>query len=374
MPAPLLAGIRVLDLSRLLPGPFCTWLLQSHGAEVVKVEEPAGGDYLRWVPPFQGPFGAMFTALHRGKRSVTLDLRASGGQRALRALLPRFDVVLESFRPGVLARFGLAFEDLHREFPRVVFASLTGFGQDGPWAQAPGHDLNFQGLAGLLAPAARPGGVPTLPALPVADLAGGALTAAFTITAALLDRERHGQGALLDLSMTDGALALLYPFLACATAAGAPPPPGGDLLTGGQPAYGIYRCADGRLLTVAALEPRFWTRLRALTGLEGAAPDRGEIAAVLATRPRDAWVEALGEACVAPLLELDELLDHPLVQARGRVARAPGGLLGAPPLGALRDAPPPALGQHSREELEAAGVGFDALLAEKISSSPRARS
>ncbi|MFH1464877.1 MAG: CoA transferase [Pseudomonadota bacterium] len=144
------------------------------------------------------------------------------------------------------------------------------------------------------------------------------------------------------------------------------------MLTGGQPAYGIYRCADGRLLTVAALEPHFWARLRELAGLAGAAPDRDELAAVLATRPRDAWVALLGEACVAPLLELDELLAHPLVQARGRVALGPGGLTGAPPLGALLDAPPPALGQHSREELEAAGVDFDALQAAGISSSPRA--
>jgi alpha-methylacyl-CoA racemase len=366
----MLAGIRVLDLSRLLPGPFATWLLQAHGAEVVKLEEPRGGDYLRWIPPFEGEHGAMFTALNRDKRSVTLDLRQPEGQQALLSLLPRFDVVLESFRPGVLARFGLDFERLHQLHPRLVLASLTGFGQDGAWAGQPGHDLNFEGLAGLLAPAARSGGVPALPGLPVADLAGGSLMAAFTITAALLQRERTGRGARLDLSMTDGAATLIYPFVATTRAMPEPPPPGGDMLTGGHACYGVYRCADERLITVAALEPQFLKLLLQETGLGPAPPDRAALSAVFATQPRDHWVERLAPACVAPLLELDELLEGSLVASRGVLGLDEHGLWAAPPEGLPVRGPAPALGAHSRAELEAAGLDFEALRRAGISSEP----
>ncbi len=363
----MLEGVRVLDLSRLLPGPFATWLLQAHGAEVVKLEDPRGGDYLRWIPPFEGTHGAMFNALNRDKRSVTLDLREPAGQQALRALLPRFDVVLESFRPGVLARFGLDFATLAPEHPRLVLASLTGFGQSGPWAQEPGHDVNFQGLAGLLAPAARAGGVPALPALPVADLAGGALMAAFTITAALLQRERTGRGTLLDLSMTDGAATLLYPLLAPSLANPRTPPPGGDMLTGGQPCYGVYRCADDRMITLAALEPRFLDELRQRTGLEGT-PTRSQLEALFVTHDREHWVELLSGACVAPLLELEELLNDSLVASRGVLGRGEDGLWARPPAGEAVRGPAPKLGAHSRTELEAAGLDFEAILAAGVTS------
>ncbi len=365
----MLEGLRVLDMSRLLPGPFATWLLQAHGAEVVKLEDARGGDYLRWIPPFDGELGAMFTALNRDKRSLTLDLRHSEGQRALRALLPRYDVVLESFRPGVLARFGLDFQQLALEHPRLVFASLSGFGQTHAWAQQPGHDINFEGMAGLLAPGARLDGVPTLPALPVADLAGGSLMAAFTICAALLRRERTGQGRVLDLSMTDGAATLLYPLLATTLASAKPPPPGGDMLTGAHPCYGIYRCGDGRLLTLAALEPQFLKVLQDRTGLAGVAT-RQKLEALFLTQPRHHWVELLASACVAPLLELDELLEGSLVASRGVLGLGDHGLWACPPAGLAAKGPAPALGAHSRVELEAAGVDFDALRALKVSTEP----
>jgi alpha-methylacyl-CoA racemase len=369
----MLSGVRILDLSRLLPGPFATWLLQAHGAEVVKLEDPRGGDYLRWIPPFEGELGAMFTALNRDKRSLTLDLRQPGGQRVLRALLPRFDVVLESFRPGVLGRFGLDFDTLHQQHPGLVFASLTGFGQTGDWASQPGHDINFQGLAGLLAPASRTAGVPALPALPVADLAGGALMAAFTITAALLQRERTGAGARLDLSMTDGAAALLYPFVATSIATPEPPPPGGDMLTGGQPCYGVYRCADGGLITLAALEPQFQSLLCEATGLGPAPPTRDALTKVFATQPRDHWVEQLAPACVGPLLELEELLEGSLVASRGVLGRGEHGLWAAPPGGRPAKGPAPSLGAHSRMEFEAAGLDFEASQAAGVTSEPKGR-
>ncbi len=366
----MLSGVRVLDLSRLLPGPFATWLLQCHGASVTKLEDPTGGDYMRWIPPFDGELGAMFTALNRGKRSLTLDLREPSGQRAYRQLLPHFDVVLDSFRPGVMERFGLGHEQTREQFPSLVLASLTGFGNTGPWSQRPGHDLNFQALAGLLAPAARPDGAPSLTSVPMGDLAGGALMAAFTITAALLQRERTGRGTILDLSMTDGCATLLYPILAAHRAQARPPPPGADMLTGGHPAYGIYRCADGRLLTVAALEPQFWSKLRRLAGLETGTPNREEIARVLSTQPRDHWVEELEGCCVAPLLELDELLGHPLLTQRGVLEDRDGTLVFTPPAASPCVGPPPVLGADSRTTLEAAGLDFDALREEGATSGP----
>jgi len=367
---PMLEGTRVLDLSRLLPGPFATWLLAAHGAEVVKLEDPKGGDYLRWIPPFNGDLGAMFTALNRDKRSLTLDLRRPSGQEAFRALLPRFDVVLESFRPGVLARFGLDFGTLAAEHPGIVFASLTGFGQTGDWAQQPGHDINFQALSGLLASGARIDGIPALPALPVADLAGGALMTAFTITAALLQRERTGSGAVLDLSMTDGAASLLYPLLATTLTQAASPPPGQDMLTGGHPCYGIYRCSDDRLITLASLEPQFLAQLQQRTGLKGP-PSHDALVALFVTQPRDHWVQLLASACVTPLLELEELLEDSLVACRGVLGMGPHGLWACPPTGSPVKGPAPALGADSRQELGAAGVDFAALCAAGVTSEPR---
>ncbi len=365
----MLTGTRVLDLSRLLPGPMASWLLQAHGAEVVKLEDPKGGDYLRWIPPFEGEQGAMFAALNRGKGSVALDLRSAEGQAAFRALLPRFDVVMESFRPGVLARFGLDFQSLAEEHPRAVFVSLTGYGQEGPWARQPGHDINFQGLAGLLAPAARIEGVPTLPGTPVADLTGGALMTAFTVVAALLQRERSGEGAVLDISMTDGAAAMLYPLLAASLAFPQTPEPGAAMLTGGHPCYGIYRCADGRLLTLAALEPQFQTILQERTSLKGPAT-RAQLEQLFATEPRDHWVELLAEACVAPLLELDELLEGSLVASRGVLGRGTHGVWACPPGGQALDAPAPALGADTRRELAEAGIDAEPLIAAGAAAAP----
>lgn len=349
-----LEGVRVVDLSRLLPGPACTWYLYGLGAEVIKVEDPDGGDYLRHVPPY-GPdgMGAWFVALNAGKRSVALDLRRAEHRAGLRALLREADVLLEGFRPGVLARLGLDPDELTRTFPRLIVASLSGYGQSGPLAHEPGHDLDYCALAGLLSLAARHGGVPDVPGVQVADLAGGALTAALGITAALVERGRTGRGQWLDLSMTEGALALALPALA-ATWAGEPPKPGAEALSGGVPVYGMYRCADGGVLAIAALEPKFW---RALQAAVGEVPiERGALEALFLTRPRDAWVEILRGACAAPVLELSEVSEHPLHRARGAITgEGPARRLRPPFPGARVGASAPTLGQHTAAELRAAG-------------------
>lgn len=349
-----LEGLRVLDLSRLLPGPACTWYLYGLGAEIIKIEDPNGGDYLRHVPPMkEGGAGAWFEALNAGKRSVALDLRRPADRAALRALMAGADVLLEGFRPGVLARLGLDPTELAQSFPRLVIASLSGFGQTGPLADAPGHDLNYCALAGLMSLAARHGGVPDVPGVQVADLAGGALTAALAITAALVQRERSGRGQWLDISMTEGALALALPALA-STWAGEAPQPGAETLTGGLPVYGIYRCADGGMLAIASLEPKFW---QALSAVAGEVPlERAPLTALFLTRPRDAWVGLLREACVAPVLELHEVSEHPLHRARGAILGEGSARQLRPPFpGARVGARAPALGEHTEAELRSAG-------------------
>lgn len=353
-----LAGIRVIDLSRLLPGPACSWYLGGLGAEVVKIEDPAGGDYVRHVPPYDSRgLGLWFAALNGGKRSVALDLKRTSHRAALRALLAQADVLLEGFRPGVMARLGLDPAELVRSYPRLVVASLTGWGQTGPLADAPGHDLNYCGLAGALSLDARHEGVPDLPGLQVADLAGGALTAALAITAALYERERTGRGQWLDCAMLDGTLALVGHLVSAAAATGAGPAPGGETLTGAVASYGTYRAADGGLVALGALEPKFWAAFCAAVGAD-VPMEREAVAAVLARRARDEWASVGAGACLTPVLELHEVAAHPQIQARGLISgQGEQTRVRTPFPGAATPGPAPLLGEHTASALSA--VGYD---------------
>jgi alpha-methylacyl-CoA racemase len=324
-------GVRVLDLSRLLPGPFATLCLQGLGADVVKVEDPAGGDYLRHVPPLVGAHGAWFAALNRGKRSVALDLRGDPGREALHALLGDADVLVESFRPGVMGRLGLDPRGLRERYPRLVIASLTGWGQTGPWARLPGHDIGYMALAGMFADT-----VPTVPRMQWADVAAGGLTAALRIVDAVRERDRAGEGCWLDIAMLDGLVGLQQAQFA-RFAAGAPPD---VLLTGGADTYRFYACADGDV-AVGAIEPQFAARLG----------DLATLGARLAAMTREEAATRFGDACVVPVLRLDEVAAHPQVAARALFA---GGLPHAP-TGPVSGAVP-ALGEHTEAEL--ARVGY----------------
>lgn len=353
-----LDGIRIIDLSRLLPGPMCTWYLQGMGATVIKIEQPGQGDYLRLAPPYcSDGLGAWFSAINSGKRSVGLDLKKSAHLAALHALLADADVLVESFRPGVMARLGLAPEALCERYPRLVVCSISGFGQDGPLASMPGHDLGFMAVSGGLSLGAREDGIPAVPGLQVADQAGGALMAAFRISTALLAREKSGRGVWLDVSMTDGVLSLLAPVLAATAASGAAPVPGEEILSGGSPAYGLYRCKDGGVIALAALEPKFWAGLCAAVG-QDVPLDPGHISALMLTRDRDEWVELLGPCCVGPMLELDELLEHPHHRARGMFVGEGVDQRVRPPFPSgyeCTEQPAPTLGAHTSEELKRAG-------------------
>lgn len=368
-----LDGIRVLDLTRLLPGAFCTLLLADLGADVVKVEEPRSGDYMRWYPPLRDGQSVLFNALNRNKRSLALDLKQEAGRDLFLALAERADVVVEGNRPGVMDRLGLGWPVLHGRNPALVMASITGYGQDGPWSGRAGHDLNYMAVAGALSLNGRRGEPPHPLAVQVADIGGGGQAAATAILGALLAVARGGPGRFLDVSMTDGALSWLAVPLAQVHEQG-PIARGGHRLTGRYACYGVYECADGRYLSVGALEQKFWRALCETIGrpdlvevqyAEGEEQERvrGELAAVLATRTRDEWAAALREvdACCEPVLELDEVAAHPQVRARGMVVERPTGLELAPavrPEGEWRRKDAPGLGEDTAAVL--ADVGVDA--------------
>ncbi len=376
-PGPL-AGVRVLDLTRLLPGGFCSLLLADFGAEVLKVEDPRGGDGLRDWPPFcDGAGSAAFLALNRNKRSICIDLRTAAGREILVRLAGEHDVLLESFRPGVLDRLGVGSDRLREANPRLVYCAITGYGQDGPLRDRAGHDLNYLGRVGLLGLSGPADGPPTPAAGQIADLGGGALLAAFAVLAALRERERSGEGQLVDVSMADGALSWLSMVAADYLADGSRPRRGGLALAGGLICYRPYACRDG-WVTLGALEPKFWAAwCRGVERadliphqLDGPGSDAHRaVEEIFRGRTRSAWEEfgAEHDCCVEPVLELDEALASELVARRGMLveidqpgAGRPVRQLGIPVKlsrtpGDHRRRPGPGLGEHTGAVLREAG-------------------
>jgi alpha-methylacyl-CoA racemase len=370
-----LQGIRVLDLSRLLPGPFLTMVLADMGADVVKVEDPRIGDYLRALPPGKAGIAGRFLAVNRGKRSLTLDLKAPAGREAFLKLVESADVVVESFRPGVMDKLGVAYDTLAARNPKIVVCSISGYGQTGPYVHRAGHDLNYIALSGVLAMGGGvPDGSPSMPGVQIADLAGGALWGATAILGALVGRQRTGKGAHLDISMCEGSLALLAAELGNMDC-GETPTRNHETLNGALACYSIYRTRDDRFLAVGALEPKFWIALNQALGRtpnvaeiigkpEQQAKTRAELAAIFATKTAAEWHAQLAphDCCVEIVLEMTELPDHPLHQAREVFFTVDGGPAGPlrqirTPLGTPSSPrPPPSLGQHTAEVL--AEYGF----------------
>ena len=350
-----LDGVRILDLTRLLPGGFCTLLLADLGADVLKVEDTAGGDYIRWMPPYYGgederragTASAYFLALNRNKRSLRLNLKDERGRDVLLRLVEDYDVVVESFRPGVMDRLGVGYQALRARNRRVIYCPISGYGQDGPLTDRSGHDTNYLALNGLLGLTGRRGGPPVQSAGQIADLGGGGLMAAVGILAALHERERSGEGQLVDISMTDGALSWLAMVVARYFAEGKVPRRGALELAGGIACYFPYETKDGKWVSLGALEPKFWQNWCAgverpdLVEKQFVHPDSedgAEIAAVFRERTRDDWTAFAGEhdCCLEPILDLAEVLDSDLVRAREMVVEldqpgmAPVKQVGAP--------------------------------------------
>lgn len=375
-----LSGFQILDLTRLLPGAFCTLLLSDFGARVIKVEEPGLGDPLRAAPPFVGTSSLPFAVLNRNKQSIALDLKSEGGRDVFRRLAERSDVLVESFRPGVMKRLGLVYETLAKANPGLVYCSITGYGQTpGPWRDRAGHDLNYLAVSGLLSlgDPARP----TVPAIQLADLSGG-MTAAMSILAALLSRVRTGQGATLDVSMTDGLFALMgyqmAEFLTLGMAAG----DGFRRLHGTVPCYRLYRTKDGGHIAVAALEPKFWQGFCEAIGRADLAAEQwapglrsAEIAAELEklflAKTKAEWEKVFrrADACSEPVRMLSESVLDARLRDRGVFFSVPLSLskgAGGPSVRGFRlavqptESPPegtapPGLGEHTDVILRSVG-------------------
>jgi alpha-methylacyl-CoA racemase len=334
-----LAGIRVLDLSRLLPGPVATMHLAEMGAEVIKIEDPGAGDYARSMGPVRNEVTQFFVAVNRGKRMLRLDLKDAGQRDELLAMVEQADVLVESFRPGVMERLGLGWPALRARNPKLVMCAISGYGQDGPFAHLAGHDINYIGYAGMLAENAGPDGTPALSNLQVGDLLGGAQSALEGILAALVAVKMGGPGRFVDISMTDAVLAHnIMPLVAVNN--GQTLAPGRDLLTGGVPCYNVYRTSDERFMAVGALELKFWQQccevlgrpdlktrhwqLGQEVGGADALAVKAELDAIFGAATLAHWTEkfATADCCVSPVLQCAEALRHPLFQARRMVAEA----------------------------------------------------
>ena len=386
-----LDGLRVLDLTRLQPGNYATMIMGDLGADVVKVEEPGRGDYVRWTPPMLGEYSAAHAVLNRNKRSVSLNLKSPRGVELLLKLAADADVLIESFRPGVLDRLGAGYNTLKGINPGLIYAAITGYGQDGPLRDSVGHDINYIAVSGILGSTGSADGPPVLPSVQIADLSG-AMMAVIGVLAALWRKNRDGKGEFIDVSMLDVSLSWLALHLAPWLAGGAGLERGRGYLNGGYPFYRVYECADGKFISVGALEPQFWKALCEATGMEEfiaeqmAAPDRlAEIHAAFektfASKSRDEWVQALDgvEACVAPVNDFNEMRNDPQVKARGMIdSQEIAGYgefaqLGIPLRlasnpGTLRR-PAPGLGEHNEEiygQVGLSGAEVSALASEGV--------
>ena len=376
-----LTGVRVLDLTRLLPGPMCTLYLADLGADVIKIEDTGAGDYARGFGVGEGETSPFFRLLNRNKRAMRLDLKQAAGRDVFLRLAQDADVVVESFRPGVMDRLGVGYATLCAANPKVVYCAITGFGQDGPYRDRAGHDINYLGYAGALDQIGNAGGPPAIANVQIADLLGGSLPAALGILAALYEARATGKGRFVDVSMTDAVAGhMIFPMIAHLLH-GHTRPRGDDVITGAMPYYNTYRTADGRYMAVGAMEPKFWEAMcealarpdlkprQAPASAEESAAVKDELARVFASRTQAEWIEifARHDCCVTPVLTLEEAMRDPQLAARGvfRDDRHGGAEL-APPFRLSdmqygRDRPPPAPGEHTEAILREAGYDGDAV-------------
>lgn len=326
-----LTGIRILDLSRYLPGPLATQILADFGAEVIKVEDPKGGDLGRSLPPMMAGESARFYSVNRNKKSITLDLKKEAGRDAFKRLVANSDVVLDQFRPGVMDKMGLGYEQLKEVNPGIIFCALTGYGLDGPMRDAAGHDINYLSLAGITGGNGLYGSSPGMCITQIADIAGGSFYTVIGVLLALAQRQKTGRGQLCDVAMMDGALSMMAYSIGEWCGLGVLPGLGNELLTGGYAFYQIYPTKDDKYVSLGAIEEKFFagfcSKLERMDIYEqrwDKSRQRefiADITATMKTRTRDEWVEFFADSdiCFTPVLELDEVCQHPQVKARNMV-------------------------------------------------------
>ncbi|MSP04317.1 MAG: CoA transferase [Acetobacteraceae bacterium] len=360
-----LSGLLVLDFSTLLPGPMATLMLAEAGAEVVKIERPPIGDEMRTYRPLWGKEAVNFALLNRGKKSIALDLKNPVARAKLDPLIARADILVEQFRPGVMARLGLDYESLAKLNPRLIYCAITGYGQTGPKRDVAGHDLNYIGDSGLLSLSYGDPARPVIPPALVADIAAGAYPAFMNILLAVIERGRTGRGTFLDVAMTDHLFPFLYWAMGNGLGTGQWPGNGADLVTGGAPRYQLYPTLDGRMVAAAPIEQRFWEVFAGIIGLEPVFADdardpagtKSRIRELIGARDAAHWRAAFSgkDCCCSIVATVQEAMDDPHFSARGLFARnvmneagqslpaLPTSVL-APFLGTADAARPPVLG------------------------------
>ncbi len=375
-----LTGMKILDLSRLLPGPYCSLMLGDLGADVLKIEDPKLGDYMRWWGPRVNKQSAFFLMVNRNKKSMKLNLKTDWGRDIFFRLVRQHDVLLEGFRPGVMERLGLGYEALKEENPGLIYCAITGYGHTGPYRDRAGHDLNYLSLAGVLGTIGPKGGPPVIPGVQIADIGGGAMFAALGILAAYIARQETGKGQFIDVSMLDGSFAWLTVPLGKTLADGEDPKPGDSFLTGRYACYRIYETKDGRHMGLGALEPQFWEAFcklvnrEDLVGYQFAEGEKqthliSEVSGIFKEKTRQEWVGFLKDTdcCCEPVNSVSEALMDSQLLAREMILEADhpteGRLkqIGIPVKfsetpGSLRLAPPNH-GEHTQEILK--GLGYE---------------
>lgn len=384
-----LQGTKVIDLTRLAPGPFCTMVLGDFGADVIRVEEPGGGRLAREgansvTDDNEIQRRAAFNALNRNKRSIALNLKSPDAQKILQELCSTADVFVEGFRPGVVSRLGCDYETLKNINSRLVYCSISGYGQDGPYRDLVGHDINYIGIGGALGVIGTPDGKPVIPYNIIADYAAGGMQGALGIMAALMARDKTGEGQYVDISMTDGVAYMMAAMASEYFRAGTVPTPGTMTLNGGVPYFNVYKCKDGKYLSIGCIEPWFWQRLCEALGLDQFVSHQhhesqyptmfAALENAFSSKTRDEWCERLqkfGNVAVGKINSLDELMSDPQMIARSMVETV-GDLNGEPvkQIGVgpkLSDTPGsirslgPMVGEHTNEILAELGYGDSAI-------------
>lgn len=371
-----LDGLHVLDLSRLMPGPLCTMILGDLGADVIKVEEPEIGDYARSAPPFIGDAGAAFLMLNRNKRSITLNLKNARGQEILHKLAARADVFIETYQPGVAERLGVGYPVISQANERIIYCSISGYGQSGPYRDLPGHDLTYTAYSGAIGATGLKGGPPVIPAVQVSDIQGG-MYAVIAIMAALHQRGKTGKGEFIDISLMDAGVAsmiipLSFHFAGASTERGA------SFLSGGAPFYNIYETSDRKFISIAPLEPKFWIQLCTTLGLEKYGDKQlaseettrqiyHDLAALFRQKSRDEWLNILKEHEIpcAPVYDVGEVPADPHIRSRKMIFEMETKAFGklsqlATPIRMSQNQPgvklpPPKLGEHTLQILQELG-------------------